>query len=333
MTTTRCYHCGEPCAEGSLEKDQHSFCCVGCQTVYDLLYDKGLCEYYSLAQSPGIRLQSPTPQARFRYLDHCDIQTQLLDYRDGERARLRFFLPQIHCSSCIWLLEHLHRLNPAVLESRVHFGKKEIALTYLEQEIKLSELVGLLSSMGYEPRIQLADGEKKDKPPIDKKLYYQVGVAGFCFGNIMLMSLPHYLPGADQLALEFRHLFGYLSLVMCLPSLFYAGQDYLLSAWASLRQRQLNLDVPIALGSTFAPLRQCCRGTERSWQWLRRFPGWPDFLFCSWAKSFSKRPMPPFLLSAISNRIFRWRSVAWVLRGRNRACPYTSWPWETVCGC
>ena len=102
------------------------FCCEGCKTVFRILEENQLETYYELEQHPGITLEVGKRVDRFAYLDHPDVEQGLIDFKNDKLTHVRFLLPQIHCSSCIWLLENLHKLHPAVISSRVNFLKKEI---------------------------------------------------------------------------------------------------------------------------------------------------------------------------------------------------------------
>ncbi|MEQ8907817.1 MAG: heavy metal translocating P-type ATPase metal-binding domain-containing protein [Vicingaceae bacterium] len=246
-TPTSCYHCGDDCLSTALKADDKVFCCQGCKTVYEILQSNDLCDYYELESKPGISPKTKS-QKKFDYLEHESIIEELLDYQDDTISKVQFYLPQIHCSSCLWLLENLYKLNPAVQQSRVNFLKKEIYLTFNHHELSLRKLVELLASLGYEPSITLDQLKSERKKPISKRLLYQVGLAGFAFGNIMLLSLPEYF-GFDERSLkEFASWFSWLNLALATPVAFYSGQDYFKSALTSLKNKRLNIDVPIAIG-------------------------------------------------------------------------------------
>lgn len=249
-----CYHCGEPCQEEILEFDNNQFCCNGCQTVYELLNQNDLCDYYRLEQMPGISPKA-AKQNKFAYLENETILEQLLDFQDEKIAKVTLYLPQIHCSSCLWLLENLYKLQANITQSRVNFLKKEVSFTYLHQELSLRALVELLTSLGYEPEINLDQTDQKKRKTISRKLVYQVGLAGFAFGNIMLLSLPEYFGLDIESYREFSSWFGYLNLIIATPVAFYSGADYFKSAWVSLQKKRLNIDVPIALGVLVLYLR------------------------------------------------------------------------------
>ncbi len=215
--------------------------------VYQILQEKDMCRYYELERSPGISLKGRR-QERYEFLEDEEVVEALLEFRAAHMARVTFHLPQIHCASCVWLLEHLYRLREGILQSRVHFMKKELSLSFDPSKVSLRQLVELLASVGYPPAIHLASAERRDGAGPSRRLLYQIGVAGFAFGNIMLLSFPEYL-GLDLGAQRgWVWLFGYLNLLLSLPVLWYSGIDYLRSAWQGLRMRQLNLDVPISLG-------------------------------------------------------------------------------------
>ena len=243
-----CFHCGEPCYDPSLTKEGKAFCCRGCLFVHDLLAESGLGQFYELNRHPGVRIRQPAKRQQWAYLDDPGLQQRLLDFTDGKVSRVTFQIPAIHCVACVWLLENLFRLHPGVGRSQVNFPRREAAITFASEKIALSELVGLLASIGYEPVLTLGELEKRQGDPARKRQWLQVGIAGFAFGNIMLLSLPVYL-GLDSLSGPlFRVIFGYLSLALAAPVVFYSASDYWRSAGLSLRQRMLTLDVPIAVG-------------------------------------------------------------------------------------
>lgn len=243
-----CFHCGEPCLDPRLVQDDKPFCCQGCLVVHDLLTASGLGHFYDLNARPGVRIRRATKQEQHAHLDDPALQERLLDFTDGRISRVTLSVPQIHCVACVWLLENLFQLHPGIGRSQVNFTKREVAITFAPAKLKLSELVALLASIGYEPQLTLGELEPRKRSPARQRQYLQVGVAGFAFGNIMLFSIPQYF-GLDSFSGPLlRVLFGYLSLALALPVLVYSAADYWRSALLSVRQRVLTLDVPIAAG-------------------------------------------------------------------------------------
>jgi P-type Cu+ transporter len=246
---SKCYHCGESCAKEVIAYDQKSFCCQGCKLVYEVLSQNDLCEYYQLESNPGKSQKNYAgSKNRFDYLDDAEVKQKLLDFMDSKESHVTFYIPLIHCASCIWLLENLFQINKSIFSSRVDFVKKKVQVKFLHDQISLKEVVNLLSTLGYEPKINLSDLDHKTKNSIDKKTLTKLGVAGFCFGNMMLFSMPEYFSEAQLLGENFKQVFDYLNVVLSLPIVFYSASDYYLSAWNAVRQRKINMDVPIVLG-------------------------------------------------------------------------------------
>jgi Cu+-exporting ATPase len=242
-----CFHCGDTCVT-QISFDEHTFCCTGCKNVYELLSSNNLCSYYDIENTPGVTQRNPVLASAFAYLDDEKVVQQLLQYRDDKIAKVTFFIPNMHCSSCIWLLENLYRINPYVSMAKVNFLKKELHISFNPKETGLRQIVTLLSSLGYEPAISLNDLEKNVKKDENRKLSYQIGVAGFCFGNIMLISFPEYF-GLDSFTKgSFSKLFGYINLVLSLPVFFFSAQDYFKAAWGGIKKKFISIDVPLALG-------------------------------------------------------------------------------------
>jgi P-type Cu+ transporter len=177
-------------------------------------------------------------------LDNEEIIEKFTSFKNEEMSKVSFSIPQIHCSSCIWLLENLGRFDDEIFYSIVNFNKRTVTISY-GSNLSLRELVEILSSIGYAP--DLNTSLDKDVKKTNKSLFFKIGVAGFCFGNIMLLSFPEYL-GLDFSFKEFQLFFGVLAVLLSIPAVFYSGSEYIKNAYRGIRQRFVNMDIPIALG-------------------------------------------------------------------------------------
>ena len=240
-----CYHCGDDCPSNPIEFDNHDFCCTGCQTVYDILTKNGLDNYYNLEKT-GISPILENPE-QFAYLDNEELMRQLVDFTDGNFTRITFKLPQIHCVSCVWLLEKLPNLFEGVQDSKVNYLRREASVSFYSKTISLRSLVENLTKLGYSPDLKLESKNKKKTDNLPPNFLLRLGVAGFCFGNLMLLSFPEYLglPIAED---DFPRFFGYLNILLSLPVVFFSGINYFKDAFYALKHKTLNFDVPIALG-------------------------------------------------------------------------------------
>ena len=240
-----CYHCGETCLNTKIRMAEKVFCCDGCKMVYQILNQSELCEYYNLNDNPGINQRVRVRHDKFAFLDDEKIQLQLISFEDEKQVHITFYLPQMHCSSCLYLLENLHRLNPGVVSSKVNFTRKEADIVFLKDKTSLRSVAETLTNIGYEPYISLNDLKEK-RPAIDRSMVYQIGVAGFAFGNIMLMSFPEYL-GIDASEKGLLTIFRWANFGLAIPVLLYSALPFYISSWKSLKHKFLNIDAPIAL--------------------------------------------------------------------------------------
>jgi len=243
-----CYHCGRTCLNEKIAGRDKTFCCTGCKLAHDLLNEKDLDYYYLLSPAPGTTPLQTDYTQKYSYLDDPEIIRQLSRFTNGKLIHLQFRIPAIHCSSCLWLLENIYRLNRGILNSRVNFMRKEVSIQIDTNLISLRGLVELLTSVGYEPEINLASLQQKVQHKTDFELYIKIGIAGFAFGNIMLLSLPEYFARGGLSNQTFTLFFGILNILLSLPVIFYCATDYFKSAWQGLRQKNINMDVPISLG-------------------------------------------------------------------------------------
>ncbi|MET2985186.1 heavy metal translocating P-type ATPase [Aureibaculum conchae] len=245
MPKEKCFHCGNDNGSKPVVYDAKSFCCNGCKTVYEIFSDNDLTCYYDLENAPG---KIPEDiKGKYNYLDDDNIIEKLYDFKDGETSVITFYIPHVHCSSCIWILENLNKLLPSINSSQVNFPKKEVRITFNNSTTSLRQIVELLSSIGYEPLISLEDATVS-KRKIDRSLIYKLGVTGFAFGNIMLLSFPEYFQSDEYWLERYKPLFRLLIFIMILPVVFYSATEYFISAYKGLKHKILNIDVPIVLG-------------------------------------------------------------------------------------
>lgn len=246
MSSEKCFHCGNDISvRDRIEFEDKSFCCKGCQTVYEIFSQNDLSCYYDFQSAPGAT--PPEIQGKYDFLDHESIITKLLEFEEANTHIVSLYIPHIHCSSCIWILENLQKLQPGILTSQVNFPEKKVRITYKPEQTTLKDIVLLLCSIGYEPYISLENFEAPKKG-LDRSLLYKIGVAFFCFGNIMLLSFPEYFEVEEYWIDQYKGFFRWLIFGLSLPSFIYSASGYYVSAWKSIRSGFLNIDVPIALG-------------------------------------------------------------------------------------
>ncbi|MDM1370399.1 heavy metal translocating P-type ATPase [Myroides marinus] len=246
MDKKTCYHCGnEVTTFNRIEFDSKEFCCNGCKTVYEIFSENDLGCYYDMEANPGATPEEAN--GKYDFLEKSDIINKLLEFNEGTTSIVSLYIPHIHCSSCIWILENLHRLNDGVIRVLVNFPEKKATITYNDSKVTLKELVLLLTQIGYEPYISLKNYEEKPQS-IDRSLIYKIGIAFFSFGNVMMLSFPEYFNIDDIWMREYKDFFRWLILFISLPVFFYSASPYHLAAWKGIKTKNYTIDIPMSLG-------------------------------------------------------------------------------------
>jgi len=153
-------------------------------------------------------------------------------------------LPDMHCVQCVRSLEILPEHVEGVWQAEVHFPSKSVRVAFDPARISEDDLESRFRAMGFPPLpIHDAPTSRTLRP-----LIARLAVAGFAFGNVMMMSLADYVGGPTFQASGFERGFKVWSMVLTLPVLLFSAAPFFQRAWAGIRQRSLNLDMPVALG-------------------------------------------------------------------------------------
>ena len=251
MSQKSCFHCGDEVIGKGINFDEKSFCCNGCKSVYQLLSNNDLGSFYELESQAGAK-PSSTNIHKYAFLDVESIRSKYIDYEDEKHVHITLFLPQIHCSSCIYLLENLTKIESRVQSCQVNFTKRQATIV-IQKELSISELSILLDKIGYAPNF---GSRKEHEKKQNNKYLFKLGVAGFAFGSIMLWSFPEYL-GLEDTDEGYRSFTSYLSFFVSIPVILYSANEYLISAYKAIRFKSLNLDVPISIGILALYIQSC----------------------------------------------------------------------------
>ena len=250
-----CYHCGQDNPKNTINFDEKSFCCVGCKSVYEILNTEVLKSYYEFNMNPGIRPDDKNLE-QFNSLDTEEIFNSLIDFSEKNLTLVTFKIPVIHCSSCVWVLESLNKIHANITNSSVNFTKKTVQITFKHQELPLSELAKFLTRLGYKPIIS-SEPIENQKNKTNSNLIIKLAIAGFAFGNVMLFALPEYLEKEDFWMQKYETFFRYLMFLFSIPVATYCSSDYYKSALAGIRNKIINIDIPISIGILVLFFRSC----------------------------------------------------------------------------
>ena len=165
---------------------------------------------------------------------------------DRAVAATRFTVPGMRCAGCIARIERELPKTPGVHAARANFSAKRVAITH-DPGLDEAVLERALLALGFEAQ-RVADNPLGTDARERKQLTRALGVAGFGMMNVMLLSVSIW-SGADGAT---RQLFHWLSALIALPVIAYAGRPFFASAWMALSHRRTNMDVPIAIGVILA---------------------------------------------------------------------------------
>jgi P-type Cu+ transporter len=253
-SSASCDHCGDPCQVAAVHAGEHTFCCTGCASVFSLLQEHGLADFYACDLKAGVSQRRAQPgDARFAALDDPATAARVLDFDDGIVASATFAVPDLHCAACLWLVERVWRVEAGIIRAEADLVRHTVTVWFSPERITVRDVAERLASVGYAPVIE-AERRVDAATPERRGLYLRIGLAGFAFGNIMLFSIPRYVNGAP-LEGGFQRLFDVLNLALGSLVLIYSAAAYFTAAWRAVRARRVTLDIPIAMGLAALYLR------------------------------------------------------------------------------
>lgn len=257
-----CKHCGEP-----ISSAEQQFCCRGCKTVYTLLEEKNLSSYYDMMQQLG---QSPAKpeSAQDRYLS-APQETLSQLFFDEPNQRYSLYVPSMHCAACSWIIEKIlmdigdiGSIESDPFKKFIHVGSNRGF-----QFEQLLQILKKLENIGY-PALPIQLARDNIHQILRKRSsLLRLGVAGFCFGNMMLFSVALYLGELGSgISPIYAQLFKTLSAGLTLPVLTFSALPIFQGFLQSLRLKTVGIDIPIALAliaGTFASIYNLLHGDSQ----------------------------------------------------------------------
>lgn len=247
---TFCTHCGLPVPMGLIElgaADQ--FCCAGCRSVHDILHRNGLDRFYAVRERTGAPARPAIPSNEsFAGFDDPAYLASFCRTISPARCETEFYLENVHCAACVWLVEKLPRLAPGVIESRLDLGRGMVHVAWNPRVIALSSVARRLDSLGYVPHPARGRAARDAQRAEDRRRMIRIAVAGAIAGNVMVISFALYGAMFHAMDREFLSLFRWSTLGLATVSAAWPGREFFRHAWNALRARTVNMDVPIAIG-------------------------------------------------------------------------------------
>ena len=196
-----CFHCRLPLpASGvvtsTIQSQQQDFCCIGCKSVCEAIYQAGLEGFYKRTPD-GARLAPPPELTKDAALFDLDAVQEEFVHELGESREINLLVEGIHCAACVWLIEQSLKATTGVVEAAVNLSGKRLRVKWDNQRIKLSGSIDRLGGIGYAAvpfDLEAAEGALQRQ---NRSMLYRMAFAGFAMMNLMWISIALY-SGADK---------------------------------------------------------------------------------------------------------------------------------------
>jgi Cu2+-exporting ATPase len=244
-----CFHCGLPIPadvhfKSELEQREREFCCFGCQSVCNAIYESGLQGYYQRTPEGVLLGPPPEPPKDIEIYDFDEVQQEFTTC-SGDVRDIHLLVEGIHCAACVWLIERgLNRVS-GVQAAEVNLAGKRLHLRWDNSKSKLSDLIRALARIGYSAVPYDPESAEGSIKKTNRAMLFRLFFAGFAAMNMMWIAIALY-SGANQD--EFRSFFHWMGLLLATPTLLYSGYPFFRGAIGGLRAGHLTMDMPIAVG-------------------------------------------------------------------------------------
>ena len=250
-----CFHCGLPVPAGvsfsaSIFGQSQPMCCRGCQSVAESIVENGLEDYYKHRTELPKTAEDLVPDAlrQLALYDHPEVQKSFVLEGEGDYKEASLILEGITCAACVWLNErHLSQLV-GVRSVNVNYGSQRARVRWNDNQIKLSQILAEINKIGYHAHPFSAQQQDALRQQQRKSDFRRLAVAGLSAGQVMMIAVALYAGPAQGLEFATAQLLRWFSFVLTIPAITYAAWPFYGSAWRSIRNRQIGMDVPITLG-------------------------------------------------------------------------------------
>jgi len=183
--------------------------------------------------------------------DAQDLSVFVRHPADGVAA-MDLVVEGVHCGACISTIEKGLSRENGVRGARVNLASKRVTVEWNDGAVEPAAILDRLSHLGYPAYPFAAAIADSVEAAEEKRLLKCLGVAAFGAMNIMLISVALWSGAADSESWATRDFFHWLSAIVALPTVGYAGRPFFDNAVRALRQASFNMDVPISLGVMLA---------------------------------------------------------------------------------
>ena len=220
-------------------------CCIACKAVCELINQSGLGNYYQYrtesAQRPDVE------RIDYQQYDKPSLQDSFSSSLEGGHRRSAIIIEGIHCAACVWLLENTLRSIDGVTSATVNFSDHSASLEWDSDATRLSSIFQAIHDIGYQPHPYSPDQRQKLYKREHSLALRRLGVAGIGMMQVGMFSIALYAGDFQGINDQHKQLLRVFSLLVASGVLLYAGRVFFQGAWRSLKNRSLNMDVPVSI--------------------------------------------------------------------------------------
>jgi P-type Cu2+ transporter len=154
----------------------------------------------------------------------------------------------MHCAACALNVENALSRVPGVMSAQVNATSKRARITWSAEKTKPSEWMEALTRAGYAalPASEIFNVDERRKQ--QRLMLWRLVVAGFCMMQVMMYAYPAYIADSQDITPDIIHLLRWASWVLTLPVMFFSATPFFNNAFQDLKNRQISMDLPVALG-------------------------------------------------------------------------------------
>jgi Cu2+-exporting ATPase len=243
-----CAHCGQPVPSPAPTLERQ-FCCPGCASVFSILHESGLDDYYRQRDEGVVSGKAAVTSGRdYAELDQPEfVEAYCRKLGDG-RLGTEFFLENVHCGACVWLVEKITTILLGVTEARLDFSRGILRVAWEPSLVSPSQIARFLDSVGYPCHSLHGLDREAVRQREDRNLLMRIGVAGACAGNAMLLAIALYCGAFSGIERDYAELFRWGSVIVAMPSVLWCANVFYRGALGALRTRTPHMDLPISIG-------------------------------------------------------------------------------------
>ena len=253
MPAERCFHCHEPVLTGQdfvleFEAQTRTFCCAGCHAVADTIIQQGLGDYYRFRTEPATKADAmPADLAEeLASFDSPDVLSDLAS-QEGELHSIELSISGISCAACAWLIERRLKQLPGLASISVNSGTQRALISWQPERLKLSQILQQIAQLGYQASPFAADEEEHLYKAELGRYLKRLAVSGILSLQVMMLAVALYFGEWTGIDPEHQDYLRWISMLLTTPVAFYAALPFVTSAWRSIINRKMNMDVPVSL--------------------------------------------------------------------------------------